>query len=525
MVLTHPRNETNSQRLKVYLFFRITFVFIISLLAIFLYFKGKWPYPSSYFIYFLEWTGVVFFTSFLSWLFWYKKEYRILSSFLLSLDPFLITALIYITGGANSFFSILYIFVIILAAQIFQKRGAFLMAALSCILYGGLIDLQYFGIITPLGEKAGEDVFFTLLINFSAFFTIAFLISLLLEQLEKSRKKIHFLELLHKHVLESIPSGVITVNEKDRILYMNKTAEFLTGYQSQFLLHQPLKKVFPYQKLIPGQRMEFSFVKPDGKVVYLGISVSSLRNETGEYVGKVVIFQDLTHIKQAEKLSLLNKLTSHMAHEIRTPLTSISGCLQMLRKEDNISFQSKTLIELSLQEIKRLNSLISDYLTFARPVWQKEKVNLAKLIEETVALFKGGLENKKIFIETKLLPEIYILGNKEEIRRIFWNLFVNAYEAMPEGGKLIISMENSSFNMVKVDVEDTGKGIPADMKDRIFEPFFTTKAHGSGLGLAIVHKIVSEHEGKIEVKSELNKGTTFTLYFPLTSPPHSKHEP
>jgi len=453
---------------------------------------------------------------------WYKKKHRVLASFLFCVDPFFITALIYITGGANSFFSIFYIFVIILAAQLFQRRGAFLMAALSCILYGGLIDLQYFSIIPSLGEKPGSDVFFTLLINFSAFFAIAFLISLLLEQLEKSRKKIAFLEILHKHVLESIPSGVITIDEKDCIIYMNKAAEFLIGYPSKLLLHQPLQRLFPHTNLTPGQRIEFSFVKPDGKLVYLGMSVSSLRNELGEYAGKVVIFQDLTHLKQAEKLSLMHKLTAHIAHEIRTPLTSISGCLQMLRKENNVSLSSKTLIELSLQEMKRLNSLITDYLIFARPAWQKEKVNLTQLIEETIALFKGGLENKNILIQTRLLPDTYILGNKEEIRRVFWNLFVNANEAMSKNGKLVVSMEKNSANMVKINVTDTGKGIPLEIKKRIFEPFFTTKKHGSGLGLAIVHKIVTEHEGKVEVKSELNNGTTFSLYFPLTSPPHSK---
>jgi len=300
--------------------------------------------------------------------------------------------------------------------------------------------------------------------------------------------------------------------------YINKAAEFILGYKSESLIKQPINKLFSHAEITPGQRQSFSFVKPNGKLIYLGLGVSSLTDEMGEYVGKVIVFQDITHLKRVEKLSLLNELASHLAHDIRTPLTSISGCLQMLRKED-VSLENKTLIELALEETKRLNALISDYLSYARPTREREKVDISQLIKETITLFKGSLGDKKITVDTALLEKTYIRGNKEEIRQLFWNLFVNAKEAMPNGGMLKVIMEREQ-NMIKIMVQDTGRGIPKEIQDRIFEPFFTTKPQGSGLGLAIVHKIVNEHEGNIEVENQPKKGASINLYFPLVSSSH-----
>ena len=504
--------------LKNFLLLRFVFVFLISILGVSLYLKQKWPYPLPNFVYFLCWLSVVYLTTGIFWIIWRKEKFRFLSLLAIAWDLFLITILIYITGGANSFFCNLYIFIIILAALLFRKRGALLTAASAFILYGTLIDLEYFKIIPTLGETVGDDVLFTLLINFSAFFAIAFLISLLLERLEKSRKKLRSLEALHKCVLESLQTGVITLDKENRILYLNKAAEFILGYKSESLIKQPINKLFSHAEITPGQRKSFSFVKPNGKLIYLGLGVSSLTDEMGEYVGKVIIFQDITHLKRVEKLSLLNELASHLAHDIKTPLTSISGCLQMLRKE-NISLENKTLIELALEETNRLNALISDYLSYARPTKEREKVDISQLIKETITLFKGSLGDKKITVDTTLLEKTYVRGNKEEIRQLFWNLFVNSKEAMPNRGMIKVIMEKEQ-NMIKIMVQDTGRGIPKEIQDRIFEPFFTTKPQGSGLGLAIVHKIVNEHEGEIEVENQPEKGASINLYFPLISSSH-----
>lgn len=516
--------QINRNYLKIYLFLRVFIFTLLGSIACLLHLKHKWPYPEINFSYFLFWLAFVYLTSIIFWILWQKGKTVLLTYLAIVLAPFSVTTLIYITGGANSFFSILYIFVIIAAAFFFRKRGAYIMAATSCILYGGLIDLEYFDIIPSLGEKPGGDVLFTLLTNFSAFFAIALLSSILLEKLEKSQKKLKFLETLHKSVLESIQTGVVTVDKQNQILYMNPAAEFISGHSSKSLRGQPIDRLFPHTNTISPQRTEFSFVRPDGKVVYLGLSLSSLVNEDGQYVGKVFVFQDLTNLKHVEKLSLLGELAAHMAHEIRTPLTSISGCMQMLQKENNISPDMKVLMELALKETKRLNLLISDFLSYARPIKEKTKLDLSSLIKDTVTLFKAGIRGQNIKIETQVPPEVYVRGSKEDLKRLFLNLFTNAKEAMPQGGKITVTMELMG-NMVKVNISDTGVGISSNIQERIFEPFFTTKPQGSGLGLAIVHKIISEHEGKIELVSKLGKGSTFKIYLPSISAPRSPHEP
>jgi len=512
----------NKNHLKIYLLLRFLIITLIGSIGCILYLKHKWSYPEVDFTYFSLWLIFVYLMSVVFWILWQRDKINFLTYFVITLAPFSVTTLIYFTGGANSFFSILYIFVIIAAAFFFRKRGALIMAAVSWILYGGLIDLEYFGIIPPIGEKPGGDILFTLLINFGAFFAIAFLSSFLLEKLERSEKELQFLETLYKSVLESIQTGVVTVDKENRILYMNPAAEFISGHKAKFLRGQPVEKLFPHINNISPQRTEFSFVRPDGKVVYLGLSLSSLVNENGQYAGKVFVFQDLTNLKRVEKLSLLGELAAHMAHEIRTPLTSISGCMQMLQKESNISSDMKVLMDLALKETKRLNLLISDFLSYARPIKKKAKLNLTSLIEDTVTLFKAGIKDQNIDIETQLLPEVYVRGSKEDLKRLFLNLFTNAKEAMPKGGKMTVTMEIIG-NMIKVSISDTGIGIPSDIQERIFEPFFTTKSQGSGLGLAIAHKIISEHEGKIELVSKLGEGSSFKIYLPLISAPRSLH--
>ena len=337
---------------------------------------------------------------------------------------------------------------------------------------------------------------------------------MLLRRLEKSEKQLQFLETLYKCILESIQTGVITIDEKNRILYMNSAAELITGYKKEKLKGQPITCLFQLKDDLP-KRSEFSFVRPDGKVVFLGLSAYSLFNEGKKrHIGKVLVFQDLTYLRRIEKLSVLGELSAHLAHEIKTPLTSISGCMQMLQHEQNISPEMKTLIELALKETRRLDSLISSFLSYARPGKRKERINLSELVKEIVESFKQTIRANQIKISLDLQPETWIKGNKEELKRVFLNLLTNAQQAMPKGGKIKIKISTEDDKAV-IEIKDTGPGIPPEVQEHLFEPFFTTKPEGSGLGLAIVHKIITEHEGRIEVESEKGKGATFRIYLPL----------
>ncbi len=512
----HKNDTLSHKALKIYLSCRFVIISFIGIFGSTLYLFHKWPYSQINFKYFLIWFAYALFLSIVFWLLWQKEKHRFLLHLALGLAPFTITILVYITGSANSFFPILYIFVIIASVFFFQRRGAFFMAAFCFILYGGLLDLEYFNIIPNLGEKPKEEIFFTLLINFFAFFAIAFLGDLLFRRLEKSEKKLQFLETLHRCILESIQTGVVTIDEKNRILYMNPAAEVITGYKEEKLKGKPITHLFQLHDELP-KRSEFSFVRPNGKVISLGLSAYLLLVNEGKkkrHIGKVLVFQDLTYLRQIEKLSVLGELAAHLAHEIKTPLTSISGCMQMLQHEQNISSEMRPLIELALKEARKLDALISSFLSYARPGKKKERFNLTVLIKETVESFKLGINPDQIKINLDLPSETLIKGSKEELRRVFLNLLTNAQQAMPEGGQIAIKMK-TKHNEVIIEIKDTGVGIPSEIQEHLFEPFFTTRPEGSGLGLAIVHKIITDHEGRIEVESEKNRGATFRIYLPL----------
>ncbi len=498
---------------KIYIICQFFTVIFIALLGILIFSLHKWPYPRNSFHYFTLWSVVNLAFSIASWFLWLKRKYRILIYSFSSFVPVSITLLIYITGGSNSLFSILYVFIIIASALFLSRRSSFIMAAVCFILYGGLLDLEYFDVISPIREKPSGEIFFTLTIHLGAFWATSFLINLLLGRLERTEKRVAFLETLHKSILESIQTGVITVDNKNKILYMNPAAEEITGYKQKHIKGRLIDDFFPLNNA-PFRRKEFSFVKPDGKVVFLGLTEYPLLGENKkQMLGKIFVFQDLTLLKKIEKMSILGELAAHMAHEIKTPLTSISGCLQMLQQE-HISEEIRPLVDIALKEAKRLDSLIYDFLSYARPIQKREKLDLSKIVKESVDLIRPSIRGKKINVLTNINSPIWMNGNKEELKRAFLNLLVNAQEAITGEGTIEINAK-AEEKIAWVEIKDTGIGISEEIQKRLFEPFFTTKSNGSGLGLAIVHKIITEHRGQIIVQSVKNKGSTFKIIFRL----------
>ena len=476
-------------------------------------------------------------------------------------DVFFITLLIYFTGGISSIFSWVYLLAIFSAGTILYRRGGILVASASSILYGALLDLEYYQLLLPIGgrqfsslEPQGIYVLYLISVNMVAFYLVAILSSYLAEQVrrkeEELKKRIidyRQLERLYKHIVQNVVSGLVTVDEGGRITSFNRMAEEITGRKFEEVYQEEIDSLFPglfaWSRSVggnPGEgwnrlrlpRWETRFPRKDGTSLILGFSISPLKDSSDREMGNILIFQDLTrlremeeHLKRADRLAAVGKMAAGIAHEIRNPLASISGSIEILKDDPGSSPQNQQLMGIVLREVNQLNSLIADFLLFARPISPgKEKIHLNRLIEEILQMFTHGPDfNQRIRLETQFQDELHIQGDPHQIRQVFWNLFINAAQAMPEGGTLRVELRKNSFPPAisggrvhgEISVIDSGTGIGAEDLEKIFDPFFTTKERGTGLGLSIVHSIVEGYGGKVTVQSRKGKGSVFSVYLPL----------
>ena len=475
------------------------------------------------------------------------------------LDIFLITFLIYSTGGKESIFSFMYTISIITASILVYRKGGVLVASLCSILYGGLLDLEFYGIIHPVSSKVFEprdyhstDLFYSILMNITAFYLVAFLSSLLSEQARRSgrelqKKQVDFdqLEALNRNIVQSINSGLLTTDLEGKVTFFNKAAEEITGYSFSQVYNSKAEKMFPFLKKPlnsdhPSSRFESEFKREDGDTLYLGFSTSPLRDSRGEELGDILIFQDLTklkameeHIKMVDRLAAVGRLAAGIAHEMRNPLASVSGSIQVLKGELQLDNGNERLMDIAIRETERLNALITDFLLFAKPGLEgKEMVDITKVISDTLGEFASSPEwNKDIEVYKNLSGDGKVEANPRQLKQVFWNLFINAVQSMPEGGKLKIEVrsqksevrslkytsnnQKAEDNFLEILITDTGCGIPKENLDKIFDPFFTTKEKGAGMGLAIAYRIIESYQGRTVVKSEVAQGTTFAIYLPV----------
>ena len=495
------------------------------------------------------------------------ERIRIFAYVQILMDVLLITGLINATGGVRSVFSLFYYLSIITASIILYRRGGLVVASASSILYGLVIDLEYYGILQPLYEPPGGEIYgitsllFRVLMNITAFYLIAILSSLLSEQVRKSRAALevkevdyHKLETLHRNIIESIKSGLLTVDRDNKITFFNRAAEEITGYNFSEVYGVKIDEIFIELKKGEGNpqrilnyrghnaRFEISFKRVDGKVLHLGFSKSILKDSEGDSQGEIYAFQDLTrlkemeeHVKLVDRLAAIGRLATGMAHEIRNPLASMSGSIQVLKGGLKLDTDNKRLMDIVLRETDRLDQLLSDFILFARPDdRKKEMVELNSIIDDALKLFSYNPQYSNITVVKNLRGYIMIEVDPLQIKQVFWNIFINAAQAMDSKGELMVSTElvhldslnegvksrlDSRYNTYwsQVIVTDTGRGIPKSDLDKIFDPFFTDKEKGTGLGLAIVYSIVESYKGTILVKSESGKGSDFTIYLPSIS--------
>jgi signal transduction histidine kinase len=232
-------------------------------------------------------------------------------------------------------------------------------------------------------------------------------------------------------------------------------------------------------------------------------------------------------LKRADRLAAIGGLAAGLAHEIRNPLASISGSIEILKEERGNNPQKLRLMDIVLREVSRLNSLVEDFLLFARPSFpRKERIHLNRVVEEIIKMFTNNPDySSGVKITNESKDDLFIQGDAQQIKQVFWNLIINAAQAMPSGGEVRVELrKNSSLPLFpglsqgEIMISDTGMGIKEEDMGRIFDPFFSTKEDGTGLGLSIVHRIVEGHGGKVTVRSQLGQGTSFTLCFPVEGP-------
>lgn len=467
-------------------------------------------------------------------------------------DVLLITSLVYATGGIHSIYAVFYTIVIIYSVIFLGRRGGLIIASACGIAYGGLLDLEYYRILIPsyaiaqdLSYSAGY-VFSRIIIYILSFYLVAILASFVVEKERKTRflleeKVTAFdqLDQLHRSIIQSIDAGIVTIDLMGRIKSFNRAAEEITGYAPAAVEGLNITEIFPgyaglHERLdrhhasdSHKNRAEMTLKNKSGQLLILGCSISALKDSLGKQIGDMLVFQDLTEIKIMERrletnrrLAFVGEMAAGLAHEMRNPLASISGSIQMLHKGLKLSASDERLMQIILRGKDQMESFMKDFLLLSRPTpGVHEAFEVNEIIDHVLDAVRYVPDWREQIEMTRVTSDrLEIRASKAEIRQLVWNLVMNAIQAIPEGGSVTVAARPASLNestpALEIAITDTGQGIADGDLGSIFEPFFTTKEKGTGLGLAIVNRIVDGYKGSIAVKSAPGRGTTFSVKLP-----------
>ena len=463
------------------------------------------------------------------------QRYRHFINAQLCWDLLFIILVIYMTGGVVSLYSFFFVLVIIASSVFFPRPQVLVVASASSILYGSLLDLQYYGYLPefrgqPLPVSLNHyDVFYAVFLHVGAFFLTALLSGALAERLKRSeearvRREIDYgeLERLNQAILSNINSGLMVVNAAGRIRSFNNAASKITGYRLQEVYNRPLEAIFPEfdgvdPKYLDGvNRGEMFYHKNENEILTLGYSATRVVDRHSESLGLLIAFQDLTEIKtlegelkRADRLAAVGRLASGLAHEIRNPLASISGSVQLLLEDEKVRDEDRHLMEIVIKEADRLSALLSDFLNFARPApLQLEAVDLAALLDEMIALLSASSQFNNVKVDQAYRGPLTMTVDRQKMHQVLWNLLINAGEAVQPSGEVRVEIVEEKGEII---IEDSGPGIAEEDRDKLFEPFFTTKGKGTGLGLANVYANIEAHGGHIFVDQGKLGGARFTI--------------
>jgi two-component system, NtrC family, sensor histidine kinase PilS len=460
------------------------------------------------------------------------KEHRLQASLQVLTDLILVSLVVHETGGWDSSWNFLYPLVVIVAGILLPRVWAHLVAALAFILYGAVLELNYYGVVRSYCSshpelKALQGIIF---VNLFAFLTVAYLASLLVAKLREARVELkdasgalEDLQILHENIIQSISSGLITTNLDGHITLVNSAAQKLLECTPPQLLGKPVTSLF-LDALPNGESRSHAEVRFDAAGGFrktVRVRVAALNLPERGPLGYVYALDDLTEIRRLERevrmqdrLAAVGRLAAAIAHEIRNPLTSIAGSVSMLSGIPALGEEHRRLLDIVTRESQRLNGIITDFLAYSRgKKYHFDNADLVRLLEDTLTLVRHRMtaENTGITIECRFAaPEAWVLADGDKIRQVFWNFAENAIRAMQNGGTLRVAIERLG-NDWQVSFADTGTGMTPQQTEKIFEPFQSDFEGGTGLGLAVVYQIVQAHEGKVWARSKPGQGTTFVL--------------
>jgi len=466
--------------------------------------------------------------------FW--QEHRLQASLQVLTDLALVSLVVHETGGWDSSLNFLYPLVIIVASVLLPRVWAHLIAALAFILYGTVLELNYYGLVhsyctTHPELKALQAIIF---VNLFAFLAVAYLAGLLVAKLRQVRVELkdasgalENLQALHENIIHSISSGLITTGLDGHITLVNTAAQKLLERLLSELLGTPVNKLF--LDALPNLESEWPHAEvrldvPGGYRKTFRVRVASLTVAGRGVLGYVYALDDLTEIRRLERevrmqdrLAAVGRLAAAIAHEIRNPLTSIAGSVSMLSAVPEMSEEHRKLLEIVTRESQRLNNIITDFLAYSRgKQYHFDKVDLLPLVEDTLTLMQHRMtaENTGISIERHFaVREAWVLADGDKIKQVFWNFCENAVRAMPSGGTFTVGIEPLGADW-QLSFADSGTGMSRQQIEKIFEPFQSNFEGGTGLGLAIVYQIVQAHEGKVWARSRQGQGTALVLKLP-----------
>lgn len=538
-------NPRKMQSIQTLIIGRLMVIFVL-LVTIWIWNSGRlqlsWEmFPQGLFLVFLISVGLTIVYFFLLRIIERRYSQQVKAQFLL--DALLVTWLVWRTGDLTSPYISLYIVLISVSSFFLRPLWTLFMAVVCVALLATLAMLSVNGIIDSAisGQPTAK------IVQIVSFHIVAFLVVGLLasrladrrssgEELKETAESLASLRVLHERIIESIRSGLITTDLEGKIYTFNAAATEITGFRSDDVrgrsifelfgdIHEPIK--ISLEAAADGDqspRFESDLQTPDGFAVRIGFGISQLFSQNNEATGLIITFQDLTEIRSMEesvrrkdRLAAVGRVAAGLAHEIRNPLGAMRGAIQVLESSTTPGSTQAELMEIILKESDRLNSIITNFLNYARPAATNfSDMDVAEAIREMFKLLRHSpdVRDEHIFIDESGGESVWIAADTSQLKQIFWNLARNAIQAMPDGGTLRVALESVPNNRVRIVFEDSGRGMSQEQVEQLFEPFANSTTGGTGLGLSIVYQIVRDHNGAINVRSIEGNGSVITIELP-----------